>query len=100
MNCQRGGFIIIRHNEVRDLTAELLSEVCNDVSTEPSLTPLSGEKFDAHTTSREDDARCDVAARGFWTHGSKAFLDIRVFNPMAKSYANQQAATNLRSSES
>ena len=65
LNCQRGGFVVIRHNEVRDLTAELLAEVCNDVATEPSLTPLSGEEFESNTTSREDETRCDVAARRF-----------------------------------
>ena len=27
MNCKKGGFVNIRHNEVRDFTAELLSEV-------------------------------------------------------------------------
>ena len=88
LNCQRGGFVVIRHNEVRDLTAELLAEVCNDVATEPSLTPISGEEFESNTTSREDEARCDVAARGLWKSGSKAFLDVRVFNPMARSYLN------------
>ena len=99
LNCQRGGFVIIRHNEVRDLTAELLAEVCNDVATEPSLTPLSGEEFESNTTSREDEARCDVAARGFWVRGSKAFLDVRVFNPMAKSYLNQPLSTTYNSLE-
>ena len=31
MVCQRGGFIIQRHNELRDLEAEMLRMVCNDV---------------------------------------------------------------------
>ena len=31
LSCPKGGFPLMRHNEVRDLTAELLSEVCNDV---------------------------------------------------------------------
>ena len=44
LNCPRGGFISVRHNEIRDLTAELLNEVCNDVSTEPMLTPLTPVK--------------------------------------------------------
>ena len=69
--------MIIRHNDVRNLTAELLSEVCHDVAIEPGLTPLSGEQFESETTSKEDDSRCDVAARGFWTRGSKAFFDVR-----------------------
>ena len=99
LNCQRGGFVIIRHNDVRNLTAELLSEVCHDVAIEPGLTPLSGEQFESETTSKEDDSRCDVAARGFWTRGSKAFFDVRVFNPMARSYANQPMATTYNSLE-
>ena len=99
LNCQRGGFVVIRHNEVRDLTAELLSEVCNDVAIEPSLTPLSGEIFQSQTTSTEDDSRCDIAARGFWVRGSKAFLDVRVFNPMARSYTNRSIANVYNSLE-
>ena len=34
---QRGGFIIQRHNELRDLEAEMLRMVCNDVEVEPVL---------------------------------------------------------------
>ena len=31
MSCKRGGFLTIRDNDLRDLTANLLSNVCNDV---------------------------------------------------------------------
>ena len=37
MNCKKGGFVIIRHNTVRDLEANLLRKVCNDVEVEPPL---------------------------------------------------------------
>ena len=37
MICMRGGFVIQRHNELRDLEAELLTMVCKDVVTEPVL---------------------------------------------------------------
>ena len=37
MICKRGGFIIQRHNELRDLEAELL---CYDVEVEPGLQPF------------------------------------------------------------
>ena len=37
MICKRGGFIIQRHNELRELEADLLDLVCNDVETEPAL---------------------------------------------------------------
>ena len=31
MSCKKGGFINIRHDDVRDLAVKLLSEVCHDV---------------------------------------------------------------------
>ena len=34
---QRGGFIIRRHNELRDLEAGMIRMVCNDVEVEPVL---------------------------------------------------------------
>ena len=37
MVCQKGGFIIQRHNELRDLEADLSSMVCKDVEIEPQL---------------------------------------------------------------
>ena len=30
LSCKNGGFVAIRHNELRDLTAKILSEVCYD----------------------------------------------------------------------
>jgi len=43
--CKRGGFIIQRHNELRDLEAELLPMVCNGVETEPVLQNITGEEL-------------------------------------------------------
>ena len=37
LSCKRGGFVIQRHNELRDFTASLLMEVCHNVALEPSL---------------------------------------------------------------
>ena len=31
LSCSKGGFPSIRHNEIRDITATLLTEVCHDV---------------------------------------------------------------------
>ena len=42
MVCRSGGFIIQRHNELRDLEADILSMVCNDVEIEPVLQELTG----------------------------------------------------------
>ena len=72
LSCPRGGFIIIRHSEVRDFTAEVLSECCKDVRLEPILTKLTGERFPAATITSVE-ARVDIAARGFWVKGQMAY---------------------------
>ncbi|KAG0719760.1 hypothetical protein GWK47_049860 [Chionoecetes opilio] len=86
MTCKKGGFVCIRHDEVRDLTASMLKEVCHDVSTEPTLLPLDGELLRYRTANTAPEARVDICARGFWTRGQRTFLDIRVFDPMAASH--------------
>ena len=98
-SCSRGGFTIMRHNEIRDVTGELLAEVCNDVKLEPELTPLNGESFQHRTTKTDDGARCDLSARGFWERGQKAFTDVRIFNPLAKCYVKQKLQAVHRSNE-
>ena len=56
INCPIGGYPTLRHNDLRDFTAETLSEVCTDVCIEPSLQPLSGETLDYATANVEDGA--------------------------------------------
>ena len=65
MICRRGGLVIQRHNEIRDLQAELLDMVCYDVQVEPALQPITGEEL-ARRTNQAPDARLDVHCRGFW----------------------------------
>lgn len=64
VSCLRGGFVHRRHDEIRDLLATAIDEVANDVSTEPAVTPLTGEQLPPSANSAED-ARVDIAARGF-----------------------------------
>ena len=63
-----GDFPSIRHNELRDITAELLTEVCHGVGIEPTLQPLTGEQLSYRSANIEDGARLDVVAKGFWDH--------------------------------
>ena len=86
LSCPLGGFPSIRHNEIRDLTANLMTEVCHNVSIEPHLQPITGETFPAMTANTKDDARSDIAADGFWGgRFERTFFDVRVFNPYAPS---------------
>ena len=88
MTCKKGGFVCIRHDEMRDLTANMLREICHDVTTEPSLLPLEGENLRYRTANTRVEARVDISARGFWRRGEKAFMDIRIFEPMAACHRN------------
>ena len=60
------GFITIRHNDLRDLTAKIISEVCYNTEVEPKLIPLRGEDLSYQTANRSNKTRLDVRARGFW----------------------------------
>ena len=82
MVCPFGGYPTIRHNEVHDLTATLLTEVCHNVATEPALQPITAETFPYSTANTSDDVCLNVKARGFWCRGQDAFFDVRVFYPM------------------
>ena len=97
--CRYGGYPTIRHNEIRDLTASLLKQVCTNVSTEPHLQPLTGESLPP-SANTQDDARLDVRARGFWSNnGAEAFFDVRVFHPFASSYRGSSLSTLYRQHE-
>ena len=50
MSCSKGGFSTIRLNELRDVLAGMMSDVCCDVHTEPTLQPLNGEVLPKQTT--------------------------------------------------
>ena len=78
-------FVIQRHNEIRDLEAELLEMVCSDVQIEPSLQPVSGETLN-RGANKENGARLDDHARGLWERQRSAFFDVRVCHPNAHFY--------------
>ena len=84
MSCKKGGeFITIRHNDLCDLTANLLTEVCKDIDIEPQLLPVTGETFNNRTANTSNDARVDIKSRGFWVRGQQAFFDVGLFDPNA-----------------
>ena len=88
LSCKRGGFVAMRHDEVRDLFSGLLSETCSNVVTEPELQPLEGTILRARGANRQDGARLDIKAGGFWGRSryEVTYFDVRVFNPYAASY--------------
>ena len=99
LSCKKGGFVSLRHNELRNIIALMLKTVCKDVLVEPALQPLSGERLHETTAITGDEARLDVHARGFWQTGQSAFFDIRVFNPLAKRHVGQNLNKCFESNE-
>ena len=89
MSSPTRAFSAIWHNEVREViwhNSKLLTEVCSNVEVEPQSERLSGELFALITSISGDEGRLDISADGVWRgRFEKAFFDVRVFNPCAKS---------------
>ena len=69
-------------------------------SIEPPLQPLSDEHLEYRTANREDGARLDVMAQGFWASDRQcAFFDVRVFNPFAHFHRNHSLTSCYRRHE-
>ena len=100
LNCPCGGLPSMRHNELRDITAQCLTQVCHGVGIEPHLQPLSDEPLHHSTANRDDGARLDIVADGFWGgRRQRTFFDMRVFNPFAQSHSKSTLAQCYRKNE-
>ena len=89
-NCKRGGFVTIRHNEIRDFTSELLNEVCHDVEVEPTLTPLTGEAFNYRTANTSDEEWSKSRMFTFTSQTTKALMTtLRVTAALAYDLLNE-----------
>ena len=86
ISCRKGGFVTLRHNELRDNIAEMLEEKTSDVKVEPTLQSLSGQEIKGN---QSDEARSDISAGGFLVRGQRAFFSIRVFDPNAQRHQSK-----------
>ena len=75
MSCKKGGFVSVRHNNLRNLTANMLFEVSKDIEIESKLTPLTDEELSRRTAITTNEARLDSRARRGWERGQQAFVD-------------------------
>ena len=83
MICKKGGYVAMRHNNLRDINAEMQREVCRDVVVEPQLLPLTNEEVEG---VQGDRAAPDISSRGMWSTFERTFYDVRVLHPNAPSY--------------
>ena len=76
----------IRHNEIRDVFANLLDDVCHDVQIKPKILSPDEEIFSSNSTTTDDEAQLDIKANGL--RGSRfnpTFFDVKISYPQAKS---------------
>ena len=84
----------MRHNQTRNTIARLLQKAgCKGVEIEQQLLPVEGELDGVKGVEKGDEARMDVTAFGLWGAWQRAFFDIRVFDPIAPSYAQKSLNT-------
>ena len=89
LSCLCGDFPSIHHNEIRDITANLLTEVCNDVCVETNLQDITTEELSGRSAITTEGSRLDIIANGFWDgRFERTFVNVRVFNPYAPSNKN------------
>ena len=84
-HAKNGGFISISLNQIQNITARLLKEVCKDIHVVQQLQQLTGETLRSSTLTG-NQVRLDICARCFWQTGQMPIFDVRVFNPKAKRY--------------
>ena len=85
LNCKKGGFVTIRHNNITDYEGNLLTKIHTDVETEPSLQPIEGEIVNGIPG---DNDKPGVRASGIWRDGKNAFFDVRITNTNSASKHN------------
>ena len=98
MICKTGGFVIQRHNGLRDLEVEMLRMVCNGVEIKPVLQDITGEELNRGANTAPD-ARLDIMARGFWERQRSAFFDVSICHPNADSYRDMDPDQIFRQHE-
>lgn len=99
-SCPNGALPSIRHDRIRDITANFLTEVCPNVGLEPTLQPLTGESFPLRSTNTEEGARLDIKAQNFWDNSQRsAFFDVRVFNSFAPTNSSSSTSSTYRRHE-
>ena len=91
---------ILRNDEIRDITASMLNEICKDVEIELRLQPIiTGEQMRYRTATSGDEARLDIKARSFWRRNQAALFDINVTHVNAASYRNLSQEQILKNQE-
>lgn len=93
LDCRKGGLVIHRHHEIRDLFHDLSSLVWPCIAKEPVV--RDGSMSDPPCES----LIADFSARGVWQPQVTALFDVRVIDTDAPSYINKSPINVLKTAE-
>ena len=77
LDCRKGGLIVQRHNEIRDVIIELSSQIWSQTIKEPVID-------DSPDSDR--NLKADIGIRGVWQSQAMSLYDVRVLDSDAPSY--------------
>ena len=67
LSCPKGGLPSLHHNEIRDLTASLLTDMCHQVQVEPELQAVSNpDNFSVSTANIQEVLGWTLLWMNFW----------------------------------
>ena len=96
LNCKKGGFVTMRHNNLRDFETHMLSKIVNDVEPEPESQPVTSEIIEGLSRNA---SRPDIRARGMWRAGQNAFFYVRLTNTHSPSQIHLTTESVLKKHE-
>ena len=71
--------VVSLHNQIRDITATLLTEVCHDVQVEPDLQEVTLEEMRNKTANTEPGPDWTLQLTGFGVEGTNALMLMEGF---------------------
>ena len=96
LNCKKGGFVTMQHNNLRDFEADILSKIVSDVETEPELQLVTDEIIEGLSGNA---SRPDIRARDVWRACQNIFFDVRVANTHSLSQTHLTTESVLKKHE-
>ena len=91
LNCTNGGNLIQHHNEVRDMTGQLVAMAFSHITKEPVVREYGSSAADGGALT------CDLAVRRMWNPQTEVLLDIHMVNTDAQLYASLSVTSVLDS---
>ena len=86
------------HDKIKNYLFRKVSQIYKDTQLEPKLQSVGKENLPAGT-NLADDARSDIRIRGLHCEYQNTFIDVKVTNVCADTYAQQSPNETLKKSE-